>query len=236
VAKGTLRFLGHAFFEFVTDQGKVILVDPWTQDAGNPSCPLETDAFQAADLVLVSHDHFDHAGSALDICRKSGALLGGVVQTAGRLMEEGLPEEQVVNSGMGFNIGGGFDLGWVKVTSVQAFHSSDTGVCAGLVMQTSDGTTIYHAGDTGLFGDMELIGRLYPLDVALVPIGGVFTMDPFLASQAVKMLKPKLAVPMHYASFPVLVQSADEFLELCGKICPQTEIKVLQPGESLDLD
>jgi len=102
-------------------------------------------------------------------------------------------------------------------------------------VRASDGTTLYHAGDTCVFGDMELYGRLYPLDVAFVPIGGVFTMDAYQAAEAVKMLKPKVAVPIHYASFPIIAKSADEFLRQCEEKAPSVDVAVLSVGEILNI-
>ena len=103
---GTIRWLGHAFVEFTTSDDKVILFDPWTKNDGNPACPLDTEEIERADLVLISHDHFDHLGSAVPICNKTGALLGGPVQTMRRLTEEGLNPDQVVNFGSGYMVGG----------------------------------------------------------------------------------------------------------------------------------
>jgi len=235
MAQGSLRWLGHAFFEFVTGEGKVVLIDPWTSDAGNPSCPVITEEVIRADLVLATHDHFDHISSALPICAKTGAVLGAQVQTMGRLLEGGLAQDQAVNFGMGFNPGGGADLGWVKVTATPAFHSSDSGSPLGLVVRAADGTTVFHAGDTGIFGDLELIARLYSPEVVILPIGGVFTMDPFQAAEAVALMNPPKVVPCHFASFPVLVESAEEFVKLCREKAPRTQVAVLSPGESLRL-
>ena len=107
---GTIRWLGHAFVEFSTEDGKVVLFDPWTKDDGNPACPIGTEKIERADLVLVSHDHFDHIGSAVAICKKTGALLGGPVQTMKSLIAEGFNEEQVVNFGSSYMDGGGVQL------------------------------------------------------------------------------------------------------------------------------
>jgi L-ascorbate metabolism protein UlaG (beta-lactamase superfamily) len=232
---GSIRFLGHAFVEFTTSDNKVILFDPWTKDDGNPACPIGTEEIERADLVLVSHDHFDHIGSAMAICKNTGALLGGAVQTMRRLIEDGLSTDQVVNFGSGYMVGGGVELDWVKVVSTPAFHSSDTACPMGTIARAADGTTVYHAGDTSLFGDMELFGRLYPLDVGLVPIGGVFTMDAYQASEAVKMLNPKLAIPIHYASFPIVAKTADTFLAQCAEKAPQVKVAVLSAGESIEI-
>ena len=225
---GTLRWLGHSFVEFTTADQKVILFDPWTRDDGSPSCPVDTEDIKKADLVLFSHDHFDHMGSAVSICKNTGALLGGPVQTVQRLIDEGFDANQVVNFGYGYMVGGGVELDWVKVTSTPAFHSSDSACALGNIVQVADGATVYHAGDTSLFTEMSLYSRLYPMDVACVPMGGVFTMDAEQAAEAVKMLNPKIAMPIHYASFPILAKTADEFIGQCGQKAPN--VKVLAPA------
>ena len=232
---GKIRWLGHAFVEFTTFDDKVILFDPWTKDDGNPACPVGLDQIERADLVLFSHDHGDHVASAAAICKKTGALLGGPVQSVGKLVAEGFSNEQVVNFGMCYMVGGGVEFDWVKVVSTPAFHSSDTACPVGTIVRAGDGTTVYHAGDTCLFGDMALYAKLYPMDVAILPIGGVFTMDAYQAGEAVKMIKPKLAVPIHYASFPIVVKTADAFLKQCAEKAPNVEVKALSVGESLNI-
>jgi L-ascorbate metabolism protein UlaG (beta-lactamase superfamily) len=147
-----------------------------------------------------------------------------------RIIQEGFNEQQVVNFGYGYMVGGGVELGWARVVSTPAFHSSDTACALGNIVKTSDGTTVYHAGDTCLFGDMALFGRLYPMDAALVPIGGVFTMDAYQASEAVGLLNPKVVVPIHYASFPIVASTADDFVGLCGKRAPLTRVAALSVG------
>jgi len=232
---GTIRFLGHAFAEFTTSDGKVVLFDPWTKDGGNPACPIEVSEIERADLVLVSHDHFDHLASAVDICNKTGAFLGGPVQTMNRLTSEGFNSEKVVNFGSGYMVGGGVTFDWVEVTAIPAFHSSDTACAVGTIVKATDGTTVYHAGDTSVFGDMALFGRLYPMDVAFLPIGGVFTMDAYQAGEAVKLLQPKVAIPIHYASFPIIAQTADPFIKECGKTAPHVKVAALAAGEELKI-
>ena len=232
---GTIRWLGHAFVEFTTADERIILFDPWTKDDGNPRCPVGTAEIEQADLVLLSHDHFDHVASAVAICNKTGALLGGAVQTVKRLVAEGFKEEQVVNSGFGYMVGGGVELDWVKVTSTPAFHSSDSGCALGNIVTAADGTTVYHAGDTSLSSEMSLYGSLYPMDVAIVPMGGVFTMDAYQAAEAVKMLSPIMAIPIHYATSPVIAKTADEFIRLCGEKAPAVEILAPKAGESVSI-
>lgn len=235
MAQGKVRWLGHAFCEFTTGTGKTILIDAWTKDAGNPGCPFETGEIETADLILASHDHFDHVGSMIPLADQTGAQIGGQVQTMRRFIGEGFPEDRVFNYGMGVNPGGSADLGFASVTATPAFHSSDTGCCLGFVIKAEDGTTIYHPGDTGIFGDMELIGRLYPLDLAFLPIGGVFTMDAYQAAESAAMLKANKVIPIHYASFPVIAPNADEFVSLCAERAPETEVVVLDPGQEYDL-
>lgn len=232
---GKIRWLGHAFVEFTTSDNKVILFDPWTKDDGNPACPIGLEGIEKADLVLFSHDHADHVASAVAICKKTGAFLGGPVQSLGKIIADGFNKDQAVNFGMGYMVGGGVEFDWVKVVSTPAFHSSDTACALGTIVKASDGTTVYHAGDTCLFGDMELYARLYPMDVALLPIGGVFTMDADQASEAVKLISPKMALPIHYASFPIVAPTADDFIKQCGEKAPT--VKALAPavGESLDI-
>jgi L-ascorbate metabolism protein UlaG (beta-lactamase superfamily) len=232
---GKIRWLGHAFVEFTTSDDRVILFDPWTKDDGNPACPLGLDQIERADLVLFSHDHADHAASAVAICKKTGAFLGGPVQSVGKFVADGFNKEQVVNFGMGYMVGGGVEFDWVKVVSTPAFHSSETACPLGTIVKASDGTTVYHAGDTCLFGDMELYGKLYPMDVALLPIGGVFTMDSDQASEAVRLINPKIALPIHYASFPIVAQSASDFIKQCGEKAPGVRVIAPAVGESVDI-
>jgi L-ascorbate metabolism protein UlaG (beta-lactamase superfamily) len=233
---GTIRWLGHAFAEFTTADGRVVLFDPWTKDDGNPAATVGNNDIEKADLVLVSHDHFDHVGSAAAICNKTGAFFGGPVQTVQRFINEKLiKEEQGVNFGFGYMVGGGVEFDWVKVISTPAFHSSDTGCALGNIVTASDGTRVYHAGDTSLFSEMALYGRLYPIDLAFLPIGGTFTMDAFQACEAVKMIKPKMVVPIHYASFPIIAQTADEFVRLCKEQAPDVKVIVPEVGETVTI-
>ena len=224
-----MKWLSHAGFQITSEKGKVVLVDPWLE--GNPLAPCTVNDLAAADLVLVSHDHFDHSGNAAQIVKKTGAVLVAMPETAGRLKEEaGIPEEQVA-FGIGMNIGGTYQNGGISVVMTQAHHSSPTGSPAGYILRMENGFTIYHAGDTGIFASMQILGELYPLDLALLPIGGVFTMDPRQAAAAVKLLRPRMVIPMHYKTFPILVQDAAPFVAAVREAAPETEVVVLAPGE-----
>jgi len=218
---GEILWLGHAGFRIKLG-GKTIFVDPWLE--GNPKSPMKPSDITEADIVCVTHDHSDHMGDAVEICRRTGATLVGI-------HEIGVyAEEQGVNA-IGMNIGGTVDVDGIKITMVHAFHSCERGAPAGFII--SDGeTAIYHAGDTGLFGDMELIGRLYQPRIAMLPIGGHYTMGPREAAEAVRLIKPRVVIPMHYATFPVLEQSPDKFVELVRKLAPDVDVVALKPGEA----
>ncbi|SDB58804.1 L-ascorbate metabolism protein UlaG, beta-lactamase superfamily [Desulfonatronum thiosulfatophilum] len=220
---------GHAAFQIVTPSLSV-LIDPWFE--GNPSSRTTHDALDKVDLVLVTHDHGDHVGQAVEICKKTGAHLLGIVETVARLKSLGLPEDQVVN-GVGMNIGGTVRFHNLQATMVQAQHSSESGLAVGYILKLEDGTCLYHAGDTGIFSTMEIYGRLYSIDLALLPIGGVFTMDPRQAAMACAMLQCKEVVPMHWGSFPVLEQNSDAFAEQLGIYAAQVRLNSMKPGQTL---
>ena len=230
----SIRWLSHAGFTVSTPGGKTIIIDPWI--AGNPLCPVKLDEITTANIVLVTHDHFDHAGNAVDIATKTGATLVAQPELVNKFKSDfGLANERIVFGGTGMNIGGSATIEGVTITMTQAFHSSALGTPAGYIIKLEDGTVIYHAGDTGIFDSMRLFGELYGIELALLPIGSVFTMDPVQAAKALTLLKPKKAMPMHYKTFPILEQSADRFVELAKKEAPQVEVIVLEPGQEYTL-
>lgn len=224
----SIRWLGHASFVLSTPGGKTIVIDPWIED--NPLCPIKLDDIKQAHLVLVTHDHFDHSGNAVDIAKKTGATVIACPETENSFRAAGLPESQII-FGFGLNIGGSAAVAGITVTVTQAFHSSGTGTCFGFIIKLEDGSIVYHAGDTGIFESMRILGELYPIDLALLPIGSVFTMDSYQAAKALTLLKPKKVIPMHYKSFPILEQTADNFVALAKKEAPQVEVVVLEPGQ-----
>ena len=227
-----VKWLGHATFSITTDRGKDILIDPWLKD--NPVIPEDARNMDEADLVLITHDHFDHMGN-LDQLKEVGTLFGQpeIIQKAKEMTD--LKDEQMVNGGGGMNIGGTATACGIKVTMVEAHHSSDAGSPAGFFITLEDGKTIYHAGDTGIFANMEIYGELYTPDLALLPIGDVFTMDPLQAAKAVELLKPRTVIPMHYQTFPILTQDSVKFAELVKQKAPKVEVVPIKPGETYNL-
>lgn len=226
----TLTWHGHSAFA-ITTNGKTILVDPWFD--GNPSAKAAAENIEA-DLVLVTHDHGDHVGQALDICKRTGASLGCIVELAAKLKAQGLPDSQVLN-GIGFNIGGTVTHQGISVTMTQAHHSCESGVPVGFIIRLEDGYTVYHAGDTGVFSSMALWGKLYKIDLALLPIGGVFTMDPAQAALAAMMLRCKKVLPMHWGTFPALEQNVDAFRKELDKLGLAESLMQAEVGVPLGL-
>ena len=227
----TLTWHGHANFQISTPNLELI-IDPWFE--GNPSAVQGSDDLKTMDLVLITHDHDDHTGQAVKIAQKTGAQVMAIVGTAQKLQEAGLPDTQIVN-GIGFNIGGTVDFQGIKVTMVQAFHSSASGAPVGYIITLEDGYCLYHAGDTGIFSSMELFGRLYAIDLALLPIGDIFTMGPKQAALACELLRCTSVVPMHWGSFPILEQATDTFARELNAINAATRLVPMQPGQRIEL-
>lgn len=221
-----VRWLGQSAFEVVTPGGKTIFIDPWI--TGNPQAPVKVENIEKADLILVTHDHFDHLGDSVAIAKKTEGVVIASFELLKKLVSEGLPERNALNGGNGMNIGGTVKVRGISVTMVLAFH---TGTPCGYVITLENGKRMYHAGDTCVFGDMGLIRELYPLDLALVPIGDTFTMGGYQAAHAVDLLQPRAVIPMHYKSFPLLAQDAADFVRHMRKAAPNVEVVVLEPGE-----
>jgi L-ascorbate metabolism protein UlaG (beta-lactamase superfamily) len=213
-----LTWFGHAAW-LISFEGKNVLIDPFLKE--NPKSPIKPDELGRVDFIIVTHSHSDHLGDAYEIVKKRGSKLISLFENIQDAEKEGLPEDKLI----GMNIGNQVDFDGIKIGFVQAVHSAN---CTGTVV-TGDGVTIYHAGDTGLFGDMKLIGEIYKPKVALLPIGGFFTMGPKEAAMAARMIKPEIAIPMHYGTWPPIDSNPKEFQELL-----KNEIKVplLKPGES----
>lgn len=229
MASVKIRWFGHSGFSIQDPSGKTVLIDPWFQ--GNPSAPSGPDEVVKADFLLLTHDHFDHASDAAHLARRTGALVVGIFELVGDLKTKGVPESQLLHGGVGMNVGGTVVLDGFSFTMTEARHSCTLGVPVGYVVKTPSGATIYHSGDTGIFAGMSLIGELYPIDVALLPIGSVFTMDYRQAAKAASLLQAKTVIPMHFGTFPILEPDADRFLSEMKKVAPGSRVIVLKPGE-----
>jgi L-ascorbate metabolism protein UlaG (beta-lactamase superfamily) len=215
---GYVRWFGHAAFEVNID-GVKVLIDPWVS---NPLSNVKVDELKNIDLILVSHDHFDHLGDTVEVARKTGAQILSVPELSNYLKDQGL-------NTIGMNIGGTAEFKGLKITMTQAFHTSSRGSPVGYVIKGSE-SSIYHTGDTGLFGDMKIIGELYKPKISLLPIGGYYTLGINEALVAVELIKPETVIPMHYNTFPVIKADVEKFKELtAGK---GVKCIVLKPGES----
>jgi L-ascorbate metabolism protein UlaG (beta-lactamase superfamily) len=219
---GSLRWLSHAAFE-ISSEGRVILIDPFLNE--NPLAPLKASDVSKADIVCVTHDHHDHLGDAIEICKKTGATFVGIAELSQYAQSTG------VKNVVGMNIGGTAEIKGTKITMVPAFHSAGRGAPAGFVIAVGR-SRIYHAGDTSLFHDMRTIGELYRPKIACLPVGGHYTMGPLEAAEAVRLIMPEVVIPMHYGTFPVLAPSADEFVSMLKEKGFGGKVVVLKPGES----
>jgi len=228
--KLTFTWLGHATFIFRTPGGKRIIMDPWVRT--NPSCPDSAKHVGPLDLMLITHGHGDHTSDAVSIGRSSGAHAVAPYELALWLQKKGLQHVT------GMNPGGTLHMLGVSVTMVPAVHSSSveddgqivyTGIATGYVITFEDGTTVYFAGDTSIFGDMRLIAEMYKPSIAFLPIGDLYTMGPEQAAKACELLNVAQVVPMHYGTFPALTGTPAKLRELVGS---RTQVLELRPGES----
>jgi L-ascorbate metabolism protein UlaG (beta-lactamase superfamily) len=222
-----ITWLGHASFK-IEEDGKIVFVDPWLS---GPTSPITVDDVDKADIVLVTHDHGDHGyAEALGICKNTGATFVAINELAHKAGSQGVKEIHTLN------IGGSVNIGGVVVTLVQAFHSSGIGAPTGFVVRFPS-STFYHSGDTGVFSSMELIGELYgPIDVFFTPIGGYFTAGIHEAELAVKLVKPKVVIPMHYNTFPVIEANPEKFKGMVESSSSGTRMEILKPGGSIELN
>ncbi len=232
VLKGTkVTWLGHATVLVEIPGGLNLLIDPFLEH--NPSYPKNFTLPERIDYVLLTHGHMDHIADAAPVAKKHGSTVVGIYELTSYLTGKG------VEKTIGMNLGGTVSLPGVDVTMVEAKHSSSMqegeqilylGDAAGLVLTIHNGPVLYHAGDTSVFSDMKLIRELYAPEVAMLPMGGHFTMGPREAALAVKYLEPKLILPIHWGTFPPLKGTPEQLAALLpdGKIVAQ-----LKPGESM---
>jgi L-ascorbate metabolism protein UlaG (beta-lactamase superfamily) len=219
-----LRFLGHAAVA-LSDGGTTVLIDPFL--TGNPRAAASADELDAT-TILVSHGHGDHVGDTVAIAKRTGATVVAVVELSNEIGGEGVDVRDP-------NLGGTETFEWGSVKLVPAWHTSTSpngtpSIACGLLIELA-GTTIYHLGDTCLFSDLQLVGRNRDIDVALVPIGGHYTMDRHDAVEAVRLVGARTVIPIHYDTFPPIETDAQAFK---AEVEAQTSssVVVLAPGES----
>src|SRR5438270_1359154 len=219
-----VRFLGHACFT-LSDGGSTVLVDPFL--TGNPKAAISADDVSAT-TILLTHGHGDHIGDTVSIAKRTEAPVMAIVELANEIGEEGV---DVFDPNLGGTVK--FDWGWAKL--VPAWHTSTTpkgtvNTPAGLLINFKD-TIIYHLGDTSLFSDLQLVGKRHPIDLALMCIGGHYTMDRVDAVDAAQLVGAKTVIPCHYNTFPLLETDADAF-KSDVESATGSSVVVLEPGET----
>lgn len=228
-----LTWLGHATFLLETSGGKRILIDPWVM--GNPACPDEHKDPGPLDAMLITHAHFDHIGDAVELARQKNPDIVCIAETANWLASKG------IEGAIGMNKGGTVEVAGIKAHMTHAVHScgiSDGdqtiygGEAAGYVIELEESFKLYHAGDTAVFSDMALIAKLLQPDWALLPIGDFYTMGPRSAAEAIRLLRVKTVVPMHFGTFPALVGTPDDLRKEAADV-DGLEVVDLQPGQTI---
>lgn len=225
----TITWLGHSAFHIQSPNGKSLLIDPWLD---NPKAPPAAKEIAMLDLIMVSHSHGDHLGNTIELAKRTGATVLAIYELSLYLQSQGVAKAQSVNKG------GSFESSGITVTMVDAKHSGDLdvggnvtagGEPAGYVVRFENGFTLYHAGDTAVFGDMSIIRDLYRPDAVLLPIGGLFTMGPREAAYACGLLRPRIIIGMHYGTFPILSGTPAELKQYLPAAMKK-KVKVLEPG------
>ena len=230
-----INYLGHSTFRLVTAGGEQILIDPFLTD--NPLTPDELKQAGGVDTILVTHGHFDHFADVVPIAQETGATVVANFEIFSYLQGQG------IENAMPIQKGGTAEVGGIKVTAVNAFHSSSIqtpdgttiygGEPLGYVVEFESGFRLYHAGDTAVFGDMQLIGELYHPELALLPIGNQVVMSPFEAAHAARLLGVRYVVPIHYGTFPFVPGTPEEFQNHVDEIAPGVTVHVMNPGDDL---
>ncbi len=226
-----ITWLGHATFQFRLDSGEVIVADPFIE--GNPVYP-KGHAFDRVDTILITHGHFDHIGGVIPLAKKFSPTVVAIYEICTWLESKGVKNTMAINKGCTRPVGP------VKVTMTHALHSSGIqdggqmiygGEAAGYVVTLPDSRRFYFAGDTAVFGDMQLIEQLYHPQLAFLPIGDHFTMSPTEAAMACRLLQPDKVIPMHYGTFPLLPGRPEELAALLRGVS-ETEVWPLEIGKA----
>jgi L-ascorbate metabolism protein UlaG (beta-lactamase superfamily) len=224
-----IAWLGHATVLIQTPKGTNVLIDPFI--AHNPKYPKGFELPSKVHYILLSHGHGDHIADAAPVAKKHGSNVVAIVELADFISKQGASEST------GMNLGGTVQLDDVAATMVDAKHSSGAeddkgvhyaGVATGFVLEIAGGPVLYHAGDTGVFGDMQLIRELYEPQVAMLPIGGHYTMGPKEAALACRLLQPKTVLPIHWGTFPPLKGTPEE---LAAMVEPGVKVEHWKPGD-----
>jgi L-ascorbate metabolism protein UlaG (beta-lactamase superfamily) len=230
----TLTWLGHAAFKYTTRQGLVILIDPWIS---NPKAPKNV-SFKHIEAILITHAHSDHVGEAFDLAKKFNAPIVAPNELTQIALKHG------VKKVFPLDISGSTEVAGVKITAVQAVHGSGfidgdaivyAGSAVGYILEEYGSATLYHAGDTGVFEDMNLISRLYQPQVAMLPIGGVYTMNPVGAALAAQLIGAKTVIPMHFGTFPALTGTPTELKKEMVKLNLPYTVRELTPGVEMKI-
>jgi L-ascorbate metabolism protein UlaG (beta-lactamase superfamily) len=230
-----MTWLGHSTFRIESPEGKTFLIDPWITQ--NPRCPDSEKHQSKVDVLLCTHGHGDHIGDSVAICRELQPTVVGIYELASWLGSKGAKNISPMNKG------GTQEVAGVKVTMVHAVHSCGIqeedgsfvygGEACGYVLEFSNGLKLYHAGDTAVFGDMQIIHDLYRPDIALLPMGDHFTMGIREAEYACRLLKPRVVIPMHFGTFPLLTGDPHDLLAAAEQ--QNFELWEMQPGVRREL-